>query len=98
MYDAKIYAGLSTAEIRQKVIEQGFDPTLIRDQAGYEYTPHTHAETKLLAFLDGSMEVRVEGQVYQCQAGDRLLIAGNVVHAALVGKKGCTYFWSEKLL
>ncbi|MBX3080666.1 MAG: AraC family ligand binding domain-containing protein [Anaerolineae bacterium] len=98
MYDAKFYAGLATADIRQKVIEQGFDPILIRDHAGYEYTPHTHPETKLLAFLEGSMDVRVEGQVYHCQAGDRLLIPGDTVHAAVVGAQGCAYFWSEKLL
>ncbi len=97
MYQAGFYQKLSDAEISRRIEEEGFDPLRISDPPGHIYPPHTHAETKLLAFLRGGMEVRVADEVYRCQAGDRLLIPGNVVHSAAVGAQGCLYFWSERL-
>lgn len=98
MYQADFYRNLSAAQIEAQVIAEGFDPLRIADPPGHVYPPHTHPETKLLAFLQGSMEVTVAGQTYQCQAGDRLLIPGNVEHAARVTDEGCVYFWSEKVV
>lgn len=98
MYDRGFYEGMSVAQIRQKVTEEGFDPLRIADRPGFEYPPHQHAETKLLAFLQGGMTVHVEGQVFHCRAGDRLLIPGDAIHSAVVDSDGCVYFWSEKLL
>lgn len=98
MYESAHYKGLSPAEIRQRVIVEGFDPLQIHDRPGHIYPPHQHAETKLLAFLSGGMEVHVGGQTYHCHAGDRLLIPGNVMHSAVVGSDGCVYLWSEKIV
>ena len=78
--------------------DEGFDPLLITDPPGAKYPPHTHPETKLLAFLRGSMEVTVKGERFNCKPGDRVLIPGNTEHSALVGPDGCDFFWSEKLL
>jgi quercetin dioxygenase-like cupin family protein len=97
MYQPGLYANLSEPEIAEKVEEAGFDPIRIVDAPGSVYQPHTHPETKLLAYLKGEMYVTVNGETYHCTPGDQLLIPGNVVHSAKAGPMGCAYFWSEKL-
>jgi quercetin dioxygenase-like cupin family protein len=76
---------------------EGWDPLRFSDPPGAVYPPHRHAETKRLAFLAGSMEVRVGDETYRCLPGDRLVIAGDTEHAAVVGPDGCTFFWSEQM-
>jgi hypothetical protein len=44
------------------------------------------------------MQVTVEGHTYECSAGDQLIIPGSVEHSAVIGREGCVYFWSEKLM
>lgn len=85
-------------EIEHEIIDMGFDPILIKNHAGYEYSKHTHKETKLLVFLKGSMSVKVEEETYACEPGDLILIDGNTVHSAVVGPKGCEFYWSEKVI
>jgi mannose-6-phosphate isomerase-like protein (cupin superfamily) len=97
MYESNYYQNLNPAEIMRKVQDEGFDPLWISDPPGTVYAPHTHLETKLLAFLNGTIRVYVQGKTYDCAPGDKLLIPGNVEHAATVGPQGCVYFWSEKL-
>ena len=98
IYQPGFYGELSIAEIRERILAEGFDPVQISDPAGYDYPPHHHPETKLLAFLSGGMDVLVAEQPYHCGVGDRLLIPGNVEHSAHVMTDGCVYFWSEKLV
>jgi len=98
MYQEGIYSGLTEEEIEQRIKSEGFTPIKFNDPPGYTYFEHTHAEVKLLAFLTGSMEVKVGDQNFQCKAGDKLVIAANTPHSAVVSSNGCTFFWSEKLL
>ena len=98
MYRANFYKDLTPAQINQKVVEEGFTPIRIVDPPGQVYPPHQHAETKLLAFLEGAMDVTVQGKQYACKAGDKLLIPGNIEHSAVVRSSGCVYFWSEIML
>jgi quercetin dioxygenase-like cupin family protein len=98
MYQPEFYKDLTPAQICDKVIEEGFNPIRIVDPPGRVYPPHQHAETKLLAFLEGAMDVTVQGEQLFCKAGDKLLIPGNIEHSAVVKAAGCTYFWSEKLI
>jgi quercetin dioxygenase-like cupin family protein len=98
MYQPKFYANLNDSEIAQQVQAAGFDPIRISDAPGYIYRPHTHPETKLLAYLRGEMYVTVNGETFHCTPGDQLLIPGNVEHSAQAGPGGCVYFWSEKLV
>lgn len=98
MYKKGIYKGFSKKEIREKVDKKGFDPLTINDPPSRIYFPHTHPETKLLAILDGSMEVKTGGNKYTLEKGDELIIPGNQKHEAVVGNDGCTFFWSEKLI
>jgi quercetin dioxygenase-like cupin family protein len=97
LYQHGFYASLSIPQIREQIVEEGFEPVRVSDPAGYIYPLHDHPETKLLAVLSGGMDVQVADQTYHCVAGDRLLIPGNVEHSARVMPDGCVYFWSEKL-
>lgn len=97
MYQANFYKTIDKDLIAEKIQKDGFDPVCINDPPGSVYSPHRHAETKLLVFLQGSMEVKVKDRTYDCKPGDKLIIAGNVEHSALVGPQGCLFFWSEKL-
>jgi len=97
MYQPKFYKTLDKERIAGEVRQEGYDPVCIEDPPGRAYEPHRHPETKLLVFLQGSMEVTVKGQKFDCQPGDRLVIPGNSEHAALAGPRGCVFFWSEKL-
>lgn len=98
MYKKSVYKGLSKEKVRKKVEEEGFDPITINDPPGRVYSPHTHPETKLLAILDGSMDVKTGGEKFTLKKGDQLIIPGRKKHSAIVGKDGCTFFWSEKLV
>lgn len=84
--------------IAHHIEKESFHPIKFTDEPGYIYPTHAHPETKVLAFLAGSMQVTVEGTVYSCEAGDKLIIPGNKKHAAVVGPNGCTFFWSEKFI
>jgi len=98
MYESGYYKDFDREKIAQAVQNEGFNPLLISDPPGTTYPPHTHPETKLLVFLGGEMEVRVSDQSFYCYQGDRLMIPGNTEHSAIVGPKGCQFFWSERLL
>jgi quercetin dioxygenase-like cupin family protein len=90
------YAGLSPLEIAEEIKREGFHPIRIVDAPGAVYPVHSHPETKLLAFLEGEMEVRVGETLYHCEPGDKLFIPGNVEHSAKAGPRGCIFYWSEK--
>jgi quercetin dioxygenase-like cupin family protein len=92
------YQNLSESEIEAAVRREGFHPLLIADPPGTAYPPHRHPETKLLAFLRGSMELMIDGRRFDCSPGDRVIIPGDLFHAAIVGPEGCDFFWSEKLI
>ncbi len=91
------FRAIDEDRIAEEVQKEGFDPIRITDSPGRLYSPHRHAETKLLVFLKGSMEVHVAGEKYDCKPGDKLIIPGNTEHSALAGPGGCVFFWSEKL-
>lgn len=98
LYSPQYYKDKSKEEIKNDVAELGFNPILINNSPNYVYSPHTHPETKLLAIVDGRMDVKVEGDSYILQPGDRLMIEGNIEHSAVVGSEGCSFYWAEKVL
>ncbi len=97
MYQAKFYKKIDREQIAEEVRKEGFDPVYITDPPGRVYHPHHHPETKLLVFLQGTMEVKVKDVTYNCNPGDKLIIPGNVEHSSVAGPEGCVFFWSEKL-
>lgn len=88
---------LDKSEIEARVRQAGFDPLLIQDPPGREYRKHSHVTSKYLGFVAGSMQVTAGGINFDCQAGDVLIIPGNMFHEAVVGNKGCSFYWSEKM-
>ena len=96
-YEPRAYDGLDRAETLARVRAEDWEPAVIADPPGTVYPPHRHPEAKLLAFLTGSMEVRIDGQTFRCAPGDKLVISGDVEHVAVVGPAGCTYLWSEQV-
>lgn len=98
MYFKDFYAGLSEEETEARIREEGFDPMKYHNNPGDVYALHQHPETKLLAFLEGTMEAKVGEETFSCSKGDKLIIPGGVPHSAVVGKDGCIFFWSEKII
>lgn len=98
MYFPNFYSILSEDEIEAKIREEGFEPKRFHNSPGDIYEPHQHSETALIAYLVGSMKVKVGDKNYICRKGDKLFIPGNTIHSAVVGKEGCTFFWDEKLM
>lgn len=98
MHQAKVYTGWDVERVEAAIKSEGFEPTLFVDGPGKIYEKHRHAETKLLAFLEGSMTVIVGHESYLCEAGDRLIIRGRLEHSAEAGPKGCRFLWAEKLV
>ena len=97
IYAPNIHRDLDPQVVLEGLRRDGWDPIPISDPPGYVYPPHSHATTKLLAILSGSMEVRVGDKTWRCLSGDQVIIPGGVEHAALVGPDGCQFFWSEQL-
>lgn len=98
MYTKQKYLRQSEKEILEQIKRQGFDPQKFTDESNYIYEPHLHKETKLLVFLEGKMEVFVDNKEFECTKGDELIISSNIIHSAKVVSKGCTFFWSEKVI
>lgn len=98
MYYQSFYAGKTEEEIAASITAEGFDPMRFTNSPGDVYELHHHPETKLLAFLKGSMDVTVEGIIYHCVKDDKLIVPANTKHSGTVGLDGCEFFWSEKLL
>jgi quercetin dioxygenase-like cupin family protein len=96
-YQPEAYAGRDEQAVLMELRRDGWEPAVFANPPGFVYPPHRHPQAKLLAFLAGTMEVTVEGRTYRCAAGDKLVIPGNLEHAAVVGPEGCTFFWSEQL-
>ena len=90
--------GASRQEIVKSIKAEGFNPILITDEPGFVYETHTHPETKLIVCLEGSMRVKVEKEEYDFAPGDKILIPGKIPHGGVVGKDGCVYYWSEKIV
>ncbi len=98
MYKPQFYTTIDREKIAKDISKEGFDPLVISNGQGFIYSLHQHPETKLLVFLEGSMDVKVGDKTYLCKRGDKLIIPGNTSHQAIVGSNGCTFFWSEKVV
>jgi quercetin dioxygenase-like cupin family protein len=84
--------------VAEEVERLGFSPMVVSNHPGFTYATHSHPEAKLLVILEGSMKLSVEGKEYDARSGDLIVIPGNTEHSALVGKKGCRFYWAEKLV
>lgn len=96
MYSQAYYKDLSDTEIERNIKEEGFSPLRITNAANFIYSPHKHPETKLIAILEGELDVTIKDKTYLCKKYDKIVIPGNITHSAVAGKEGCTFFWAEK--
>lgn len=97
IHQPNVYWRLDEPTIMQLLRHEGWDPVPVNDPAGHVYPPHIHPETKLIAVIHGSIEVKVGDDLYRCMAGDKLVVPGGQEHMAVVGPEGCTFLWSEQL-
>ena len=56
---------------------------------GDRYARHSHAYTKILYCVSGSIEFSLDDRVIQLNAGDRMVLSAGTPHAATVGPHGC---------
>jgi len=96
MFQKAFFKDLPRETIKEEMQKEGFAPTIISNGPGFIYEPHKHTETKYLVCLEGTMDVTVKDKMYSFEPGDKLIVPGNTLHKAIVGKNGCIFFWSEK--
>jgi quercetin dioxygenase-like cupin family protein len=56
---------------------------------GDRYPRHTHAYTKILHCVSGSIDFALDDRVIHLRAGDRMVLPAGTAHAATVGAEGC---------
>ena len=95
MIEKGYYQGKSEDEIASDLSSQGLRPQRVNDAPGSTYSGHKNSDDILMAFVAGSAQVRVGDQVYECEAGDRVLIDGQTEHSADVGPQGVTYLMTQ---
>ncbi len=70
---------------------EGLLVTEWRDDPGTSYELHTHARREVRIVLAGAMTVRTGGVTRKLGPGDRLDIAPNEPHEAVIGPDGVHY-------
>jgi len=56
---------------------------------GDRYARHSHAYTKILHCVRGSIDFALDDRVIHLNAGDRMVLPAGTAHAATVGPDGC---------
>ena len=96
VHEKQKFKNIPEEQIKSQIQTMGFIPLKITNTVNYEYRPHQHPSAKLLVILRGSMKVRVRDKYFDCDETDLLIIPGDTPHSAVVGEKGCVFFWSER--
>ncbi|HLU10336.1 MAG TPA: AraC family ligand binding domain-containing protein [Oceanobacillus sp.] len=94
-YKPGFYLGRDEAGICAALSCEGYRPQRIEEPPGAVYDAQRHLTDILIAYVQGSAEVRVGDRIYNCRAGDRLLIPGNIEHSAKIGPEGVVYLMTE---
>jgi mannose-6-phosphate isomerase-like protein (cupin superfamily) len=92
-YQPEFYSGSSDNDIKAAFRTEGAAPECIYEPAGFTYETHSRPYDIVLAYLDGEMELNVDGEEYHCLPGDRMFIPAHTEHSAVVGPRGCIYVW-----
>lgn len=82
--------------LRQQLEAEGFDVSLWRDPADRTYESHTHPHDESLWVLRGRIVLRISGEDYPLDRGDRLMLPRDTVHEAQAGPEGATYLIGQK--
>jgi quercetin dioxygenase-like cupin family protein len=80
---------------RQRLITQlrseGLDVTEWTDAPGTSYPEHAHRTREVRVVLEGTMTLILREQRRELRPGDRIDLAPDEPHAAVVGPDGVTY-------
>jgi quercetin dioxygenase-like cupin family protein len=57
---------------------------------GDRHARHSHAYTKILHCVRGSIDFSLDDRVIHLNSGDRMVLPAGTAHAATVGPNGCT--------
>lgn len=89
------YLGADEDHICAALSCEGYRPQRIEEPPGAVYDAQQHLTDILIAYVKGSADVRIGDRIYNCCAGDRLLIPGNIEHSAKIGPEGVVYLMTE---
>ena len=84
------------AELRRRLVADGFDVVSWSDPPHRTYAPHSHDHDESLWCVRGSITFEVADQRYPLRPGDRLVLPRGTVHTAEAGDDGATYLIGEK--
>jgi quercetin dioxygenase-like cupin family protein len=84
------------AELRRRLVADGFDVVSWSDAPHRTYAPHSHDHDESLWCVRGSITFEVAGKRYPLRPGDRLVLPHGTVHTAEAGDDGATYLIGEK--
>ncbi len=82
--------------LRERLVEEGFDPFRWHDVPGATYEPHSHAHDESLWVIDGEITFRIGDRDYRLGPGDRLMLPAGTIHTAHVGNSGATYWIGQR--
>ncbi|MBD0369393.1 MAG: cupin domain-containing protein [Pyrinomonadaceae bacterium] len=71
-------------ELRAALEQEGYHVFEWSDAPGTHYSAHRHAEDQSHWIITGELELRVQGETYTLQAGDRDFLPAGTVHSAFV--------------
>jgi quercetin dioxygenase-like cupin family protein len=81
--------------LRHQLEAEGFAVFRWHDDAGANYTPHSHDHDESLWVIEGEMLFGAGGREFRLGPGDRLMLPQGMVHTARAGPAGVTYLIGE---
>lgn len=84
------------AELRRRLVADGFAPMTWSDPPHRTYAPHSHDHDESLWCLAGTIIFHITGHDHQLEPGDRLMLPRGTVHGATAGRDGATYLIGER--
>jgi quercetin dioxygenase-like cupin family protein len=84
--------------LRQRLVEEGLEPLLWSNHAGFVYNIHAHDYHKVIYVVSGSITFgfQIEGEPSTLSRGDRLDLPAGVAHNAVVGPEGVVCLEAHK--
>jgi len=84
------------SQLEESLLEEGFDPFAWVDEPGKRYETHAHEHDEMIWILQGAMQFRVAGRVFDLGPGDRLTLPRGSQHEAQAGPEGCEYLVGQR--
>jgi quercetin dioxygenase-like cupin family protein len=72
------------ADLKQRLISEGYSVFQWTDEPGTKYGPHAHGEDQSHWIISGALGLRVGHETYTLRAGDRDFLPANTIHSAFV--------------